>query len=122
LWGLRQAVGRAMGGPFLPRAGEFIGYKRIRDWTRLLGLEIVGGQFGCYRPPCRTERGLHRTRFMESAGDRWWPVLGALYFVIAVKRVRGMRFTSASWRKPALQPQLQPAVQATGGPRREHNP
>jgi hypothetical protein len=24
-------------------------------------------------------------------GDRWWPVLGAVYFLVAVKRVRGMR-------------------------------
>ena len=28
---------------------------------------------------------------MESAGDRWWPVFGALYYIVAVKRVRGMR-------------------------------
>jgi hypothetical protein len=24
-------------------------------------------------------------------GERWWPVFGAAYFVVAVKRVRGMR-------------------------------
>jgi hypothetical protein len=28
---------------------------------------------------------------MERTGDRWWPVFGAVYFVVAVKRVRGMR-------------------------------
>ena len=28
---------------------------------------------------------------MERAGDRWWPVFGALYYIVAVKRVRGMR-------------------------------
>ncbi|MDQ2736476.1 MAG: SAM-dependent methyltransferase, partial [Pseudomonadota bacterium] len=27
----------------------------------------------------------------ENAGERWWPVFGALYYVVAVKRVRGMR-------------------------------
>ena len=28
---------------------------------------------------------------MEPAGERWWPVFGAVYFLVAVKRVRGMR-------------------------------
>ena len=28
---------------------------------------------------------------MDEQGERWWPVFGAAYFVVAVKRVRGMR-------------------------------
>jgi hypothetical protein len=28
---------------------------------------------------------------MEKAGDRWWPVFGSVYFLVAVKRVQGMR-------------------------------
>ena len=28
---------------------------------------------------------------MDHSGERWWPVFGAVYFVVAVKRVRGMR-------------------------------
>jgi hypothetical protein len=28
---------------------------------------------------------------MDRVGDRWWPVLGAVYLLVAVKRVRGMR-------------------------------
>ena len=28
---------------------------------------------------------------VDRAGERWWPVFGAVYFVVAVKRVRGMR-------------------------------
>lgn len=113
LWGARQALGRATGSAFLPRAGEFIGYRRIKDWMRLLGLEIVDGWFGCYCPPCRTERWLHRYRFMERAGARWWPVLGAVYMVVAVKRVRAMRLIGAAWKKPALQAKLKPAAQST---------
>ena len=34
---------------------------------------------------------LARFGWMEAAGDRWWPVFGALYYIVAVKRVRGMR-------------------------------
>ncbi|MEO8924384.1 MAG: methyltransferase domain-containing protein [Caldimonas sp.] len=99
LWGTRQRLGRmrrrlGLGSErdlFLPRAGEFIGYRRLRDWLRLLSLEVESGRFGCYIPPLTSARWLARFGWMESAGDRWWPVFGALYYVVAVKRVRGMR-------------------------------
>ena len=58
LWALRQRLGRTghslrMGDEdlFLPSAGEFIGYWRLRDWLRLLSYDIEVGKFGCYRPP-----------------------------------------------------------------------
>ena len=40
-----------------------------------------------------------RWRFIEKAGDRWWPFLGALYMLTAVKRVRGMRLVGAIWKR-----------------------
>ena len=99
MWGLRQRLGRARsaiglggrGALFLPRAGEFLGYWRLRDWLRLLSFEVEGGRFGCFRPPYRSARWLERSAWMESVGERWWPVFGAVYFLVAVKRVRGMR-------------------------------
>ena len=99
LWGTRQGLGRmrrrlGLGpehGLFLPRAGEFIGYRRLRDWLRLLSFEVESGRFGCYIPPVTSARWLQRFAWMENAGDRWWPVFGALYYIVAVKRVRGMR-------------------------------
>jgi SAM-dependent methyltransferase len=99
LWGLRQRAGHMQQGMgfgrgrslYLPRAGDFIGYWRLRDWLRLLGFEVEVGRFGCWRPPVSSERWLERFAWMDTVGDRWWPVLGAVYFVVAVKRVRGMR-------------------------------
>ena len=99
LWGLRQRAGRlrrAFGfargrSLFLPRAGEPIGYWRLRDWLRLLGFEVDVGRFGCWRPPIASEVWLERWRWLDRIGEHWWPVLGAVYFVVAVKRVRGMR-------------------------------
>jgi hypothetical protein len=98
LWGLRQRLGRTrlslgIGDPrlFLPDAGEFIGYWRLRDWLKLLSFDIEAGRFGCYRPPWSTDKWLGRWSWMERAGDRWWPVLGAVYFLVAVRRVHGMR-------------------------------
>jgi SAM-dependent methyltransferase len=94
LWGARQALGRTTGNIFLPRAGEFIGYRRMKDWLKLLSLEFESGHFGCYRPPVKTAAMLKRFAFMEKAGDRWWPVFGAAYCMVAVKRVHGMRMVA----------------------------
>ncbi len=100
LWGGRQWLTRPVSRrPFLPRQGHFIGLPRLRDWLKLLSFELDGGRYGCYRPPCRTQKWLDRTQFMEAAGDRWWPICGALYFVSAVKRVRGMRLIGPAWRQ-----------------------
>jgi SAM-dependent methyltransferase len=99
LWGTRQRLGRlrrrlwrgSSGELFLPHAGEFVGYRRLRDWLRLLSFEVEAGRFGCYIPPLTSARWLARFAWMERAGEHWWPVFGALYYIVAVKRVRGMR-------------------------------
>jgi SAM-dependent methyltransferase len=118
LWGARQWAGRwalRFGADrdgralYLPRAGDFIGPRRLRDWLRLLGFEVDGGSFGCYRPPLRSQSWLDRWVWMEKAGDRWWPVFGAVYTIAAVKRVRGMRLIGPAWKK-APKPRAAPAV------------
>lgn len=105
LWGLRQRAGRLrqrLGGEgplYLPSAGDFIGYGRVRDWLRLLGFEVERGRFGLWRPPFGSERGLARMAWLETAGARGWPVLGAVYLIEAVKRVRGMRLVGLERRR-----------------------
>jgi hypothetical protein len=119
LWGLRQRLGRARlgigigrrGSLYLPRAGDFIGYWRLRDWLRLLSFEVEQARFGCWRAPVRSQAWLDRWSWIEGVGERWWPVLGAVYFVIAVKRVRGMRLVGLA-RREKLKPQPAPAVVA----------
>ena len=103
LWGLRQRRAHfyrrlGYGELFLPEAGEFIGYWRLRDWLRLLSFEVESGQFGCYRPAVSRAASLERFSWMDKVGQRWWPIFGALYFLVAVKRVRGMRLLEASWK------------------------
>ena len=99
LWGLRQRLGHLgerMGASrspalILPRAGEFLAHRRLRDWLHLLSFEVESGSFGGYRPPFRAEKWLSRFEWTERAGERWWPMFGAVYMLSAVKRVRGMR-------------------------------
>ncbi len=116
-WGLRQWVvdlRRQLGlgaTPGLPRAGDFIGYRRVRDWLRLLGFEAERARFGCWRPPLRSERWLERWRWIDALGERAFPVLGAVYAVVAVKRVRGMRLVGLARRRQTAR-QTVPAVVA----------
>ncbi len=103
LWGLRQSrahLYRRLGfdSLFLPEAGKFIGYLRLRDWLNLLNLEIEVGDFGCYRPALSNQGWLQRFAWMDGAGARWWPILGAVYFLVAVKRVHGMTLLNPSWK------------------------
>lgn len=103
LWSMRQTRGHfyrrfGHGKLFLPEAGEFIGYWRLRDWLRLLSFEVESGRFGCYRPALTSQKWLSRFDWMDKAGARWWPIFGAVYFVVAVKRVQGARLLEPAWR------------------------
>jgi SAM-dependent methyltransferase len=94
LWGLRRVFHR---GREFPWRGRFLTLMRVKDWLALLGFEVIGGQMACYGPPSRQQKWLERFQFMESAGDRWWPISGGVYFLQAVKRVRGMRLIMPKW-------------------------
>jgi len=97
LWGLRRKFsGRRAGSPWDAR---FIGLLRLKEWLQLLGFELNGGRFGCYAPPFAQPAWHQRFAFMEKAGARWWPILGGVYVVRAVKRVHGMRVITPAWRK-----------------------
>jgi SAM-dependent methyltransferase len=102
LWGLSQRrrhfFRRGAERLYLPRAGEFIGYWRLRDWLRLLNFEVESAQFGCYRPALSSPAWLDRFKWMDSAGQRWWPIFGAVYFLAAVKRVHGVRLLEPAWK------------------------
>ena len=122
LWALRQARsrlwesltgGRWPGQGYLPVAGEYIGYWRLRDWLRLLDFEVEIVRFGCYVPAVSSPAWLQRFAWMERLGPRWWPIFGSSYLVVAVKRVRGVRMLGSLW-KPARSrvPRQVPASQS----------
>ncbi len=108
LWGLRQWRGQLHtkfgGGPtYLPDASDLIAHWRLRDWLRLLEFELETISFGCYRPAVRGARALARFRWMDELGQRWWPIFGAAYFIMAVKRTHGAKLVGQSWKKaPAV--------------------
>ena len=115
---LRQRLGlRVDRPPFLPGEGDFIGWRRLRDWLRLLSFEVETGRFGGFGLPRNRERWMRRNGWLDRAGERWWPMFGALYFLVAVKRVRGMRLVGLV-RDQRVVPNATPAP-ATAARRRE---
>jgi SAM-dependent methyltransferase len=104
LWGWAQQRARwykrfGFGQLYLPEGGDFIGYWRLRDWLRLLSFEVESSNFGVYQPAMRTQPWLLRLNWLNALGRRWWPILGAAYCVVAVKKVHGARLLGTQWKK-----------------------
>ncbi len=104
LWGWKQQREHfyrrfGFGQLYLPEAGEFLGYWRLRDWLRLLSFEVESSNFGLWQPAVRSEAWLSRMNWMNTLGEKYWPIFGAAYCVVAVKRVRGMRMLSPAWKR-----------------------
>jgi SAM-dependent methyltransferase len=105
LWGLRQRRAHlyrrfGFGELYLPDAGDFIGYWRLRDWLRLLSFEVETSSFGCWRPAFTSEKWLERFAWMDPVAERSWPIFGAVYFIVAAKRVRGVTPILPAFKRP----------------------
>jgi SAM-dependent methyltransferase len=99
LWGAHHWLRRIGVRPFLPHSSQLIALPRLKDWLKLLSFEAHRGRFGCYAPWARSDNWISRWSFLEKAGDRWWPVLGSVYALTAIKRVHGMRLIGLAKRK-----------------------
>jgi SAM-dependent methyltransferase len=99
LWGWQQTRGGRGKGLCGADSGELIGYRRLRDWLRLLGFEVQVSRFGGWSPALGSERWMQRLQWMDKVGERWWPILGGVYLIMATKRVPGGRLIEGRrWR------------------------
>ena len=98
LWGARQAFGRLSGRYFLPQQIDIIRPARLKDWLKLLNMEVGRTHFGAYAPPFNNQKWLQRCDFFDVAGARWCPYFGAAYVVEAIKRVKGMHLIGPVWK------------------------
>lgn len=55
-----------------------------------LGFSVESGKFMVYRPIVDKNSTLRVLKFMEAAGDRWWPHAAAVYGLVLVKRKAGV--------------------------------
>ena len=113
LWGMHTWSRRIPGLqklPPMPDDRNLIGYGRLRDWLKLLDMELESASFGCYRPALRSEQWLDRWQWLDTCGATAWPVLGGVYFIEAVKKVPGVRLIQAPWRSPSAAPVARPVA------------
>ena len=95
LWGVKRFLNRDSGN--YPWTGRFISLPRMKDWLSLLNFEVTGGRMCCYAPPFASDKWRERFGFLDDAGDRWWPLAGGVYFLLAKKCVHGMRLLTPNW-------------------------
>lgn len=96
-WGLKRKLTRKRKLQ-APWTGQFIGLRRIKDWLKLLQLEITHGDMMYYRPPFQSQTTLDRSYLLDKMGNRWWPMMGAVYVLVAKKRVEGMTPIRPRWK------------------------
>jgi SAM-dependent methyltransferase len=80
LWGIKRGWPAVA---LFPWQGQYFSVRRLKDWSSLLSFETQAGCFGRYSPAVRQEKWLRRWHFLELAGDRWWPIAGAVYVLQA---------------------------------------
>jgi SAM-dependent methyltransferase len=110
LWGMYALMNRALNRRRAPWNGRFLSLNRLRDWLSLLDFESCGGAMLYYRPPAQSEAIRQRLQFLEPAGDRWLPMLGAVYVLIARKKVVGMTPLKPRWRQRMTAGLAEPAI------------
>lgn len=81
-----------------PWCGHFYSTLRLRDWLALLGFDTVLVRHYFFRPALQNDGIMRRLHALERAGDRFWPVLGGGYLLVAKKRVATLTPIKPRWR------------------------
>ena len=101
-WGLWRAIPRRR--QRVPWCGEILTPFRVCDWLTLIGFQIERRQTLMHRLPLRG-RYLTRLDWLDQLGARWWPALGGIYAIRAVKRVSTVTPVRPRWtRRPTILP------------------
>jgi len=95
MWGLRHLMARD---GFPPGTERLLGERRVRDWLKLLGFEIVDAHRYLFTWPWGSAAP-GSERFLEVVGDRVWPTFAGGYLLKARKRVYAMTPVRFRWRK-----------------------
>jgi SAM-dependent methyltransferase len=100
---------------------QLIAPHRLRDWLHLLGFEVQLQHFAGWTPTWRSERWVQRWSWLESLGQRWCPILGGVYLIVATKRVPGGHLLSGrTWRKVPSRSAMAAPAASIDAPVRAH--
>jgi len=118
LWGALRPVMRPLHRP--PWTGRFRRVGRVQDWLSLLGFDLAGAAMLAYQPPLQSRKWRRKLNFIDAAGARWWPGLGAVYVIVGRKQETALTGRGAARRWRLLPGMAQPAAHrsAASGPMR----
>lgn len=105
-WGLRRLLSKRCASSNKLWRSHFFSHLRIKDWLHLLGFEIVSTHMACHQLPFQSHTWLQRFEFLDKLGSRCWPMFGAVYCIVAKKRVVGMRVIKPHWKSAKIRPQF----------------
>jgi SAM-dependent methyltransferase len=81
-----------------PWSGHFYTPLRLKDWLSLLGFDTVLLRHYFFRPPLQHQLTMSRLTHLEALGQRFWPLLGGAYMLVAKKRVATLTPIKPRWR------------------------
>ncbi|MGM0593992.1 MAG: class I SAM-dependent methyltransferase [Pseudomonadota bacterium] len=81
-----------------PWSGHFYSTLRMGDWLSLLGFDTVLVRNYFFRPPWQSTRLMPPLNGLERLGERFWPLLGGGYMLVAKKRVATLTPIKPRWR------------------------
>jgi len=93
-WGLRHLFARD---GFPPGLERMLGERRLRDWLKLLGFEIVDARRYLFTLPVGSSAPSSQS-FFERAGQHVWPLFAGGYLMKARKRVYTLTPVRPRWR------------------------
>ena len=92
-WALVRLVRRGR----MPWCGAFLTRYRVGDWLSLLGFDVEWQRMLVFQAPWGGSRWCSGS-FLAAAGSRYWPALGGVYALRAVKRVSTLTPLRPSWK------------------------
>jgi SAM-dependent methyltransferase len=93
-WGMRHLFARD---GFPPGMDRLIGERRLRDWLKLLGFEIVDSRRYLFTLPWGAPAATSQN-FIERSGEMLWPMFAGGYLIKARKRVYTLTPIRPRWR------------------------
>lgn len=96
LWGIYRLMRLRSRG--IPWCGRFLRPRRVEDWLELLGFEVEMIESLMFRPPILISGMRRGLGLLEGAGERFWPRMGGVYAMRAVKRVTRLTPVGPAWK------------------------
>ncbi|MEN9461483.1 MAG: hypothetical protein RIS84_1503 [Pseudomonadota bacterium] len=97
LWGLWRLL-HPLRRQIAPWCGRSIGMLRLKDWLALLGFEIIEQQTLFFAPPFNQSYLVKPLHFIENFAARIPNRFGAVYLIVAKKRVTTLTPIKPRWR------------------------